>query len=146
MTDGLYSQLVVERGEMHCEYLGKGANAAEVISSSVEYGGLTQREAELLLSQAVVGLCTEHMAAVASPTAVGISEGVYLVGTDIEPGTYRSEGGLGRPCYWERLSDSTDPMNQTIDNGLTNGPSVVTISPDDFAFETGGCEPWTQVE
>jgi hypothetical protein len=69
-----------------------------------------------------------------------------VVGTDIVPGTYRNAGGVGRSCYWERLSGLGGGSNDRITNGLSDGPQVVEISPSDAAFETQGCNTWTLVQ
>lgn len=65
-------------------------------------------------------------------------DGVFLVGEDIEPGTYASEGGTN--CYWARLSSTSG--NDILANGLPGGPVTVTISESDAAFETSHCGEW----
>jgi hypothetical protein len=66
------------------------------------------------------------------------TNGTYVVGTDIAPGTYRTSGGTG--CYWARLR-SLD-TGDIIDNNVSDGPQVVQILPSDAAFLTRGCGPW----
>jgi ribosomal protein L29 len=61
--------------------------------------------------------------------------GTFVVGQDIEPGTYRAAASPG--CYWARLK-SLDTSN-IIDNQNADGPVVVEILPSDKAFETDGC-------
>ncbi len=77
--------------------------------------------------------------AAAGPTAT-IKNGINIVGTDIQPGTYRSDG---ENCYWARLSGTNGTFDDIIAN--SNGPTVVTISSSDVAFESRYCAPWTQV-
>src|SRR3712207_7413905 len=43
-------------------------------------------------------------------------EGVYRVGEDIAPGTYRQAGGAG-PCFWSRLAELTGKTDARIDSG-----------------------------
>ncbi|MEQ4716134.1 hypothetical protein [Nonomuraea sp. B19D2] len=65
-----------------------------------------------------------------------------VVGTDIQPGTYRTTGpvaGSGM-CYWARLRGATD----IVATGMPKGPASVTIEPADKAFVTGGCAEWTK--
>ncbi|WP_157549873.1 hypothetical protein [Nonomuraea candida] len=66
-----------------------------------------------------------------------------VVGTDIQPGTYRTTGpASGFPmCYWARLRDTTGGV---IATGMPAGPVVVTIQATDKAFQTGGCADWTR--
>jgi hypothetical protein len=67
-------------------------------------------------------------------------DGIYRVGADIEPGTYRSPGPSGSACYWARL----DAQDEILDNSLTRGPSVVIVQPTDAAVETANCQPFTK--
>ncbi|MFB4264096.1 hypothetical protein [Nonomuraea sp. GTA35] len=66
-----------------------------------------------------------------------------VVGTDIQPGTYRTTGPMsGFPmCYWARLRTTTGGV---IATGMPNGPATVTIQATDKAFQTGGCVEWTR--
>lgn len=61
--------------------------------------------------------------------------GTYVVGEDIQPGTYRAEASPG--CYWARLSslDTSD----IIDNNNADGPVVVEVLPSDKALELSNC-------
>ncbi len=72
--------------------------------------------------------------AAAEEAANTFTSGVYLVGTDIPPGTYRGTvtGGTG---YWARLRDTSGGMNSIIANGLPSGPFVLTIQSGDNAVE-----------
>lgn len=74
------------------------------------------------------------------PTIVSIQEGTNLVGTDVQPGTYRT---TGTTCYWARLSGLSGEFGDVITNGI--GPSIVEIAPTDKAFISQRCSPWTQV-
>ena len=67
-------------------------------------------------------------------------DGIYRVGADIEPGTYRSPGPSNSACYWARL----DAQDEILDNGLSRGPSVVNVQPTDAAVETANCQPFTK--
>jgi hypothetical protein len=64
-----------------------------------------------------------------------IAPGIYLVGRDIQPGTYRGEGS----CYWERLRDVTGDFNAIIANDNTEGQYYVKVKEGDFALNTD-CE------
>ncbi|MET9833614.1 hypothetical protein ABZ078_30890 [Streptomyces sp. NPDC006385] len=72
-------------------------------------------------------------------------DGTYVVGQDIEPGTYRTAGPeeTALPnCYWARLSGTSGEFDEIIANGNTAGPTTVTISAGDEAFQTTGCQTW----
>ncbi len=81
--------------------------------------------------------------AAAAPLSIGgtISDGVYLVGTDIRAGEYRgtvtSDVGTG---YWARLNATNGALQSIITNDNPTGPFVVTIDPTDKAIELSGVE------
>ena len=70
--------------------------------------------------------------------------GTHLVGTDIQPGTYRAEAGFGG-CYWSRLAGLGGGLNDIIANEVVQeGSAIVTIEATDRAFESTGCRRWQQ--
>lgn len=83
---------------------------------------------------------------VAAGPATTIRAGTYVVGTDILPGTYRTVGSTSSfPCYWSRLKDTSGDFAAIIANGNPDGPTTVTISGSDGAFQTTGCNAWSKV-
>lgn len=75
--------------------------------------------------------------------------GTFLVGIDIEPGTYRSAGPVATVipnCYWARHKDASGDMLSIIANDNSQGPAVVKIAATDGAFETNGCQTWKRVQ
>ena len=71
-------------------------------------------------------------------------DGVYVVGKDILPGVYATDGPNGNHgCYWRRMN-AIDPKvpNNVIDSAMSKKPQVVLIDPNDKAFKTSGCRPW----
>lgn len=72
------------------------------------------------------------------PKTVIDADGSYAVGTDIEPGTYRSAGPVEKSvCYWKRVKDG-----KIVDNALTKKPALVQIEPTDTVFKTDHCQAW----
>lgn len=69
-------------------------------------------------------------------------DGIHIVGTDIQPGTYRAASFSGS-CYWERKSGFGGTIDEIIANSFTTIPQVVTIAPSDAGFESDGCGTWT---
>lgn len=83
-------------------------------------------------------------AAPAAPTAGTVPvDGMNMVGTTVQPGTYSaSKSG----CYWERLSGTSGSFSDIITNEYSpSGTTIVTLDPSDFAFKSQGCAPWTAV-
>ncbi|MGW3124276.1 hypothetical protein ACWDBW_45470 [Streptomyces sp. NPDC001107] len=68
--------------------------------------------------------------------------GMFRVGSDITPGTYKSIGNKDDSCYWERTKDADHSLHSIIANNNVTGTAVVTISPDDAYFKTTGCGDW----
>lgn len=95
---------------------------------------------------------TPTAGAVATPTrtptpplpATTISgDGIFRVGSDIRPGTYRTTGS--ESCYWERLSGFSGVADDRITNGLLAGPQVVQIPASDAGFMTQHCAAWNLI-
>lgn len=78
-----------------------------------------------------------------NPALSSLSMRTLVVGTDIQPGTYRTAGPTaGIPmCYWARLRSAT---GDEIASGMPSGPASVTILATDKAFRTAGCAEWTR--
>jgi hypothetical protein len=68
--------------------------------------------------------------------------GMFRVGVDIAPGTYRSTGNTDDLCYWERAKDAEHGLDSILANDNVTGTAVVTISPQDAYFKTTGCKDW----
>lgn len=87
---------------------------------------------------------TPDPAAPATPPAdEGIGDGTWIVGVDITPGTYGSDGA--RPG---QLCQASTHAGRDADSDLvdwitaTDGPIVIEVGDDVGALVTLGCEPW----
>lgn len=77
-----------------------------------------------------------------APKQVIDTDGTFTVGTDILPGTYRSDGPRdGNACYWRRNSG-----DKVVDSAMTKKSQVVLIEPSDTTFRTDRCAPWQLTE
>ncbi|MXY45228.1 MAG: hypothetical protein F4Y50_14470 [Dehalococcoidia bacterium] len=67
-----------------------------------------------------------------------VSQGMYLVGRDIGPGTYRGEVGQGilDSCYYARLSGLSGEFDDLITNNNSTGQFYVTVEASDYALQT----------
>jgi hypothetical protein len=93
---------------------------------------------------------TTQTAAAPSPSTAadtGYTDGTYIVGSDIKPGTYKSAGpaagGIGL-CYWERDKKTDDPLSKIIANDDTKGQAVINISSSDYSVTFTGCQPFVK--
>ena len=73
-----------------------------------------------------------------------IGDGMYLVGVDVDAGTYRCEGLPGQNVYWERKRDASGESGSIISNFLGFGPVYVTINEGEF-FRSERSGGWTRV-
>lgn len=69
-------------------------------------------------------------------------DGIFIVGTDITPGTYKNTGGQN--CYYARLSGFGGSLDEIIANNNIDTSTIVTISASDKGFESNGCGTWTK--
>ncbi|MBZ4319022.1 hypothetical protein [Streptomyces huiliensis] len=79
-----------------------------------------------------------------APRTTSVSgDGMYRIGADIAPGTYRSTGNKADGnCYWERAKDALHGMESIAANENVTGNGIVTITPQDAYFKTSGCADW----
>ena len=63
--------------------------------------------------------------------------GTYIVGRDIQPGTYSGEAGTGvlDSCYWARLTGVSGESSEIIANDNAQGRYFVQVSPTDIAVK-----------
>lgn len=77
------------------------------------------------------------------PVYAQFSDGMYVVNTDIKPGTYRTrEASSG--CYYSRLGGFSGGLSDIISNNNTDDPTIITISASDKGFQSVRCGTWTQ--
>jgi hypothetical protein len=76
-----------------------------------------------------------------SKTSFG--DGIFIVGVDIAPGTYRTNAPDG--CYWERMRNFIGDLNSILANNNTKGSTIVEIRAGDSGFESDGCGTWSRV-
>jgi hypothetical protein len=78
---------------------------------------------------------------VTRPDIEVFTDGVYEVGVEIEPGTYKTPGGAD--CYYARLR--SDDTSDIITNNSSTGPQTLRVrTSDKFIDFSGGCE-WRKV-
>ncbi|AJE41063.1 hypothetical protein [Streptomyces nodosus] len=72
-------------------------------------------------------------------------DGSYVVGKDIQPGTYKTTGNSDG-CYWERAKDASGEFESILANDNVTGTSYVTVKASDKLFKTNDCKGWETVE
>jgi hypothetical protein len=94
-------------------------------------------------TETVTVMETSEEAETSAADSAEFGDGTHRVGTDIEPGTYRTEGAPG--CYWARLRSFSGELEAIIANANPSGPAVVTIAPTDAGFESTNCGAWSSL-
>jgi len=70
-------------------------------------------------------------------------KGTFLVGSQIEAGTYQTQGPTTQhDGTWARLSATTGAPTAVIAHGIVNGPSTIEILPTDAAVQFDGDVVW----
>lgn len=77
-----------------------------------------------------------------APTFATFTDGTFQVGSDIQPGTYRTQISSSG-CYYARLKGFGGTTDDILANNLTDYPAIVTILPSDKGFESQNCGTWT---
>lgn len=72
------------------------------------------------------------------------ADGIWVVGSDMQPGTYRN-GEAHEICYWARLRGFGGELGDIISNHSASSVQTVTIQPSDTGFESSGCGTWTLI-
>lgn len=84
---------------------------------------------------------TETVTATPPPGPVSeFADGLFEVGVDVLPGTYRTDGPNGSNaggCYWSR----TGPRGDVLDNGVLNKPGTLAVQKGE-RIDSAGCLPW----
>lgn len=92
--------------------------------------------------QADAAAAQQAAAAAAEAARNGIDgDGVYAIGTDKNPGRYKTSGAP-TGCYWQISPDPN--MSDIIENNFGDGVAYVQLSAGQY-FKTADCGSWTKV-
>src|SRR5262249_40231846 len=121
----------------------RAAEQASALRSQLADQQRTLADQQRALAQANARLAARRPAPT-QPRAGGsaassFGDGLYQVGTAIQPGRYVTNGTAD--CEWAKLS--TGDTNKVIANNVGSGPQTVTI--DSPYFESEACGSWTKV-
>jgi len=70
-------------------------------------------------------------------------DGIYAVGTDIQPGTYFSAAPQSGNCYYAALRSPSTDLGSIITNNNSAGPTILSVSPGQY-LEVSGCDPFVK--
>ena len=126
---------------------GFGGTQAEVIADTIVNFDAGQWIVDLLATDA--GFVTDANCGFWFPTprrglSQTITPGMWIVGAQITPGTYRAENST-QGCYWQRLSGFTGSVDAIISSAFVSsaGVQLVAIANTDAGFSaTAECGTW----
>jgi hypothetical protein len=133
-------------------YWERQAGTAGIAAQTIAFGFVGFDAAQWVVDIAATDAAFESNAACGTwsnhprTAPANIAAGRWLVGTQVPPGTYRSEAAAG--CYWERLRDFSGGAHSVAASDLVPaaGPAFVTILPGDAGFSADArCGAWTHV-
>ena len=76
-----------------------------------------------------------------------IGPGHWIVGVQVDPGTYRADAD--RFCYWARLESFGGTAEEIVEDGFLEAPGAVRVmieASDAGFFTDDECGPWTRIE
>lgn len=113
---------------------------------------------------AVASLAAVTVATASAPTAVADplnpipGNGVFLVGPDIAPGLYRTDGTASvfgvwindvptqdSMCLWFTYSTPDTNKDNVVATNMSIGPMYANINATVEAFESRNCAPWARI-
>lgn len=125
---------------------GFGGTLAEILANSINGGPsvVAIEASDRGFESASCATWSQVMGAVTASQTANFDAGTFIVGTDIAPGTWRSNGS-GTGCYWARQKSFSGKISDVIANYFGSASAVVTISPTDVGFTSSGCGSWARV-
>lgn len=133
-------------GSSSCYYSrlsGFGGSLNEIISNENTDAPVvvTIEESDKGFKSSRCGTWTQDLSQITtSKTSFG--DGIFIVGTDIEPGKYKNAGSDG--CYYSRLSGFSGSLGNIISNENTSDVAIVTIALTDKGFKSSRCGTWVK--
>ncbi len=114
---------------------GFGGSEAETIANSAGVGPrvVTIAPTDVGFVSDDCGTWSSDLSALPGP----VGDGVWIVGTDVAPGRYSSDGGAS--CVWQRLAGFGGSSEESLQVGLE---AVVDILPTDRGFSSSNCGTW----
>lgn len=123
---------------------GLGGTLGEIISNeNTSYPAVITIEAtDKAFKSTRCGTWTKDLSAI-TQSKTSFLDGIYIVGTDVEPGTYQNSGQ--NSCYYSRLRGFSGSLGEIISNENTDSKAIVTISLTDKGFKSSRCGTWIKV-
>ncbi|MBF0473951.1 MAG: hypothetical protein HQK91_07690 [Nitrospirae bacterium] len=133
---------------LNCYYIrlsGFGGTLNEIIASDITDAPevVTIADTDKGFSSKRCGAWTQDLSAITSDQTT-FGDGTFIVGTDIQAGTYKNSGSVN--CYYLRLRGFSGSLDDIISSEITDYSAVVTIDSSDIGFKSKRCGTWTKVK
>jgi len=144
-TSAEYQQVLEQRDSALAAAEAADGRAQERIDAAdARQEQLAQRQAELDTREAAVAAREAAVTGAEQQAAANqVGNGIWTVGVDIEPGTYRTTEAVTQMCYWGiyRTGSNGDDI---IENDIVQGgfPSVTLSAGQDF--KSSDCGTWAR--
>lgn len=123
---------------------GNGALTSARASLSAAQLSVTQLQGSVDIVQAQTVTMTPTVTVTTTYTPVPATafsgDGEYLIGSDVQPGTYRSEGNDGT-CY----ADTEDSSGNVDAQEIGSGQIILVVSARDYRVDVRDCSPFSRV-
>jgi hypothetical protein len=131
--------------------------ASDTAEMTTQWKSHVARAAAALIASVAVAIGLVSPAA-ADPVDPIPGEGFFLVGPDVAPGLYHSDGTASTwsvwindvptedsMCLWFTYSTPDANKDHVVATNMSVGPMYMTINSTVKAFESHNCAPWTRV-
>lgn len=101
----------------------------------------------IVIAGAALACAVTAPSALAQPSGTIPGDGVFQVGVEVAPGTYKSAGPVpsGGMCSWSTHRSLGVSMDDMVDGNASSGQLYAQIPSTVAAFETVGCATWIRV-
>jgi hypothetical protein len=125
---------------------GFGGTLAEIIANDNAIGPavVTIAPTDKGFNSTRCATWTQDLSPVTTSPVAPFGDGTFIVGTDVAPGLWRSQGGTS--CYWERLRGFGGTLDDITANENAGASGLVQISESDKGFSSSRCGTWTKVQ
>lgn len=140
---GTYRTRAGSSGCYYARLSGFGGKTTEIIANNITDAPaiVTIASTDKGFTSQNCGTWTKDLSQITqSKTTFG--DGMYIIGTDITPGTYRNTASQG--CYFARLSGFGNTADDIIANNNVDTATIVTIDSTDKGFQSTRCGTWTK--
>lgn len=146
LKPGTYRTRVGSSGCYYARLSGFGGGLGEIIANenADNPAVVTIEESDKGFKSTRCGTWTQDLSQI-TKSKTTFEDGTYIVGTDIQPGRYKSKGQSG--CYYARLAGfGGGGVGEIISNENTDTAAIVTIAESDKGFKSTRCGTWTLQE